>query len=103
MNDDELLQVTATATGFRLTGEIDSSSAPALTARLDPMPSAQRTELDMEDVEFIDSSGLRVIIDAHLRAEADGKHLVIVKPSKSVQRLLDIAGMTTVLHVEGVD
>ncbi len=103
MNDDELLQVTATATGFRLTGEIDSSSAPALTARLAPMPTAERTELDMADVEFIDSSGLRVIIDAHLRAEAAEQRLVIVNPSKSVQRLLDIAGMTAVLHIEAAD
>ena len=56
--------------------------------------------LDLASVTFIDSSGLRVLIDAHRRAEADGRVLVIVHPSPPVSRLFEISGLTNHLHVE---
>ena len=101
MNDHgTLLDVTVTGDGLRLAGEIDAASSVALSADLDPLPVGHRIVLDLAAVTFIDSSGLRVLIDAHRRAEADGRMLVIANPSPPVTRLFEISGLTNHLHVE---
>ena len=95
-----LLDVTVTDDGLQLAGEIDAASSVALAARLDPLPLGHRIVLDLAAVTFIDSSGLRVLIDAHRRAEADGRVVVIAHPSAPVSRLFEISGLTNHLHVE---
>lgn len=102
MSDDgALLDLVSTDDGLRLIGEIDAASSVELASRLDPLPGhTPRVELDLGSISFIDSSGLRVLIDAHLRAQNEGRRLVIVTPSPSVRRLLEISGLTDYLHVE---
>ena len=50
-------------------------------------------------IEFIDSSGLRVLVEAHQRAAAGGRSLVIHRPSVAVKRLLEISGLSEHLTV----
>jgi anti-sigma B factor antagonist len=95
-----LLDLTLTDDGLRLAGEIDAASSVALAAELDPLPTGHRIVLDLAAVTFIDSSGLRVLIDAHRRAETEGRLLVIANPSPPVSRLFEISGLTNHLHVE---
>jgi anti-sigma B factor antagonist len=49
--------------------------------------------LDLEDVQFIDSAGLRVILAAHQRASDRGGRLALTPGSEQVKRLLSIAGV----------
>ena len=100
MSDDGLLQIAVIDDGLRLSGEIDASSSSTLASWLDPLPGTDRLALDLAGVAFLDSSGLRVLIDAHRRAEAAGRRLVIVNPSAVVQRLFEISGLTGYLVVE---
>jgi anti-sigma B factor antagonist len=88
------LEITPIEGGLVLVGEIDAHTAPELAARLDPLPGAS-TDLvvDVAGIEFIDSSGLRVLIEAHQRANAGGRRLVIRRPSASVRRLFEISGL----------
>jgi anti-sigma B factor antagonist len=95
-----LLDVTVTDDGFRLAGEIDAASSVALAAQLDRLPVGPRVVLDLAAVTFIDSSGLRVLIDAHRRAESEGRLVVIANPSPPVCRLFEISGLTNHLHIE---
>jgi anti-sigma B factor antagonist len=84
---------------FTLVGEIDAHSAPMLSERLDPLPHGDAdVELDMSEVSFIDSSGLRTLIDVHQRAESDNRRLVLRAPSHSVVRLLEVAGLDGHFH-----
>lgn len=83
-----------------LEGEIDAHTAPELAARLDVLPEGTGdVTVDMSAVDFIDSSGLRVVIDVHQRATDAGRRLVLRSPSSAVARLLEIAGLTDHLHV----
>ncbi|MGK0331181.1 MAG: anti-sigma B factor antagonist, partial [Minisyncoccia bacterium] len=50
-------------------------------------------------VQFMDSSGLRVLIGAHHRAAAAKRKLLICRPSKSVFRIIEISGLSDHLHV----
>jgi anti-sigma B factor antagonist len=92
------ITITPTGSGIAVAGEIDAHTAPALAAALtaadhDPLV------LDLAGVEFVDSSGLRVLLEAHQVREADGRSLVLARPSAAVQRVLDVAGVDGYLVV----
>ena len=80
-------------------GDIDAHSCPELTAALDPLPGSGDVRVDLAAVGFMDSSGLRVLIGAHQRADAAARRLVIAQPSSAVQRLIEISGLGDHLHV----
>ena len=80
-----------------LAGEIDSYTAADLSARLVDDPPID--VLDLAGVTFIDSSGLRVLVEAHQARTARGSRLVLRSPSASVQRLLEISGLAGHLDV----
>lgn len=84
--------------GLRVTGEIDASTAPDLATLLDPFP-GHDVVIELSAVDFIDSSGLRVLIDAHLRAEQAGHQLILSRPSRAVSRLLEVSGAGSVLSI----
>ena len=87
----------ATEHSFRVAarGEIDVATAPKLTAALDELiaQGARLVVLDAADVEFMDSSGLRVIVQSGTKLSEAGGRLLIDGMSGAVQRVLEIAGM----------
>ena len=74
-----------------LVGELDSYTAPMLSDRLaaEDGPAV----LDVSDVSFIDSSGLRVLVEVHQARTDEGSSLRLRAPSASVQHLLEISGL----------
>jgi anti-anti-sigma factor len=62
------------AVHMTLTGELDLSAADGLRARLDEVQRAKRrVRLDLSELEFIDCSGIRTILDAMAEARRDGQ------------------------------
>lgn len=95
---DELLAIASTATGLAASGEIDAHTAPSLASAIDA--AGPDVELDLAGVEFVDSSGLRVLIDAHQRLAEAGGALRITALSEPVRRLLEISGVSDYLGVD---
>ena len=78
-----------------LRGELDLAGAAALEqelARLDA-ESPDAVVLDLRDVGFMDSSGLRVVAVASQRAEERGRRLALVPGSDQVMRVFEITRM----------
>jgi anti-sigma B factor antagonist len=75
---------------MQVEGDLDLESAPALTtelkARLGPRPIV----LDLAGVEFMDSSGLGVLVGAHKEAAAQGGALVLAAPTPRVHKIFKI-------------
>ena len=94
---DELLAITSTGSKIAASGEIDAHTAPLLSAAIDA--AGPQVELDLSGVEFVDSSGLRVLIDAHQRLADSGGKLQLVALSEPVRRLLEISGVSDYLGV----
>ncbi len=91
---DRLLIVEIDPTSITLTGEIDAHSAPSLAGRFETLPAGDDDiTIGMADVTFMDSSGLRVLIDLHQRLDGSPRHLVLDSPSQPVTRLLEVAGL----------
>ena len=78
-------------------GEIDSYTAPALAQRLSDEPKI--VVIDLAGVSFIDSSGLRILIEAHQIRMDEKTSLTLRSPSAAVQRLLEISGLSAHLDV----
>ena len=77
-----------------LRGELDLASSPTLERELEPLTaSAPQTVLDLRELEFMDSTGLSVLVKAHQRAEEQGKRFGLVNGSQQVQRLLTLTGV----------
>jgi anti-sigma B factor antagonist len=94
------LQITVEDSQLVLVGEIDAHTAPDLAEHLDPLPGDDGdVVVDVGGIDFIDSSGLRLIVEAHQRAEGADRRLVMRRPSASVTRLFEISGLTGHLTV----
>jgi anti-sigma B factor antagonist len=78
------------------TGELDLATAPALEnalARAFDGGSAARVVLDLRELEFIDSSGLRTLLTARRRADDAGADFSLVAGHRGLERTLEIAGV----------
>lgn len=91
------LQIDSTDSGWKLTGDIDAATAPQLAAVLEGA-AGTNVVLNVENVTFIDSSGLRVLID--LAGRIGGESIVLKHPSRAVTRLLDLTGLGSMFTVE---
>jgi anti-sigma B factor antagonist len=94
------LEIVATADGWKLDGEVDAHTAPTLAATIAELPSGVVT-LDMSGVSFMDSSGLRLLMEATTRARDGGGDLVVSHPSPAVARLVEISGLSEQLRLDG--
>ncbi len=103
---DEPLRVTVRATDdpptIVLHGELDPHTAPLLERALSDLQSggAGDVVLDLSGLEFMDSSGLRVVISAHKDLEAAGAKLTLRHPTATIGRLLDVTNLRSHLRVE---
>lgn len=82
-------------------GELDLATAPQLEdALMPPLNAGAAVALDLRGLDFMDSTGVRVIVAAHLAAQEHGGALVVCAvPDGPVARVLEISGLDTVLDV----
>jgi anti-anti-sigma factor len=83
------------ATILAVSGELDLASSPALEEELERASDAgvELLILDLRDLEFMDSTGLSVVLKASQRAQDGGQRFRLVKGSQQVQRLLNLTGV----------
>ena len=85
---------------IRVSGEIHVSTAPEFAQRLSAAIDSGKTAvvLDMAGVEFIDSSGLRSIIQLRNRADVEGVPLTVTGLTPAAQRVLELTGLISELR-----
>jgi anti-sigma B factor antagonist len=91
----------------RARGELDLATAPLL-CRTISLAAAEgrrpRVLVDLAEVEFCDSAGLRALLGAAREVEARAGRLVVAAvPESMVDRLLGMAGLREFLHVRTPD
>ena len=83
-------------------GELDMASAPELEQAVMPrLQEGRWVVLDLRSLDFIDSSGLRVVVGAHRSAEERGGRFTCVRgaPGSTVHRIVEIAGIDGVIEM----
>jgi anti-anti-sigma factor len=93
------VRVEARKTVLRLLGELDVSSSSALEDELHRVGSAALIVLDLRELEFIDSTGLGVLVKTHQRMRDAGDRLAVVEGDGQVKRLLKLTGLDQQLTI----
>ena len=86
---------------LHLDGELDLASVPLFQAELDSaaVGGAAKLLIDLRDLQFIDSTGLRTIFSAQANASERGQEFAVTHGSEPVRRLLAITRMGDHLRI----
>ena len=81
---------------LNVAGELDGSTADQLlgaVAHLLSGPTPGLVELNLAGLDFVDSAGIRCLLNCRTAVETAGSRLVLVEPSAQIVRVLDITGL----------
>ena len=70
-------------------GELDLAAESTYTRALEGNLYAPLVVLDLSRITFMDSTGLRLILETDARVRADGNRCVVVRGQGSVHRLIE--------------
>jgi anti-sigma B factor antagonist len=81
-------------------GELDLLTAPELEAAISEIAAAQASEivLDLSELAFIDSTGLRSILISRQLCEDHGCELRLARAQDQVKRLFELTGLLEMLQ-----
>ena len=84
-------------------GEVDVATAPRLREQLIALVNDGRHHLviDLEAVDFIDSTGLGVLIGALKRVRTQGGELALVCTERRILKVFEITGLDRVFRIGG--
>ena len=107
-NGSPALRASVSRSGARvvvsLAGELDLATGDQLRSRLttviegDPPP--EQLVLDVEGLDFVDASGISVLLGAQRSLSARGGQILLRSPSRLVQRVVKVLELEHVLPVE---
>lgn len=94
-NGEELL--------VRITGEIDHHSAVKIRTQIDGEINdmrPKRTVLILSEIDFMDSSGLGLIMGRYTRMQSIGGELLISGAGERIIKILKLAGLDKIVKIE---
>ena len=77
-----------------LIGELDVSSAEVFKK-------SQNIKIDLDKLEYIDSTGLGVMVGVLKRLKVNGKGIYLNNPKSNVRKILEITGLDKIFNMEG--
>jgi anti-sigma B factor antagonist len=80
-------------------GELDIATAPRLSAALGEHLDAEVLVVDLTATAFIDSNGVRVLVEAHRRCAGSGRRLVVLVDDGPVLRVLELCELDRLMSV----
>lgn len=88
---------------FVLSGRLDTTTAPELDQELkSSLLGITALVLDMKDLAYISSAGLRVLLSAQKLMNKQGK-MTIRNSNETVMEIFEVTGFSDILDIEGAD
>lgn len=82
-------------------GKLTVQSAPDLEAAIGSLPtSIMDVDIDLEDLDYISSAGLRVLVSAQKMLSQRGGTLRLLSPNDDVSDVFDMTGLSEVFTIE---
>lgn len=92
--------INGSAAVLKVTGMLDTETAPELEALLDSgLAGIIDLVFDFEELEYVSSAGLRVILKAQKLMNAVGK-MKIIHVNESIMEIFEITGFSSILTIE---
>ena len=90
----------ADETVIKLVGRLDTTTAPALDKTInEDVADAKNLVLDVEELEYISSAGLRVFLSAQKKMQKCGS-MKVVKVREEVMEVFEMTGFADILVIE---
>lgn len=85
-----------------LSGELDTAAAQETEVALQPLLDSKGKEIviDCTELEYISSSGLRVLLSILKQAKSVGSRVVLKNVNDVIRDVLDISGFISIFDVE---
>jgi len=87
---------------IKLRGEIDHHSAVAVRTAIDDMIRSKRPAelvIDMSAVDFMDSSGLGLIMGRYNTMKEIGGQVAVLDPTPATEKIMNLAGMERIIKI----
>mgnify|MGYP003291171369 FL=1 len=83
-------------------GRVDTVTASDLEMKVSQIWSTPAIKLvfDCEKLEYLSSSGLRIILSAHKQVTAKGGKFILRNLSREVRSVIDLTGFSRILTIE---
>ena len=99
-----MLQIKKTANDKKATlslaGRLDTLTAPELDAAIkEIVPDLDELILDLTELEYVSSAGLRVLLTAQKTMNAQGK-MTVKNVNETVAEIFDVTGFSDILTIE---
>ena len=89
--------VDGSAVTMALAGRLDTSTAPQLEAELkQTLPGMQKLVLDFQELDYISSAGLRVLLSAQKTMNKQGE-MILQHVNETVREVFEITGFSDIL------
>jgi len=84
-----------------VSGRVDSATAPELQGALQALLDANRSQivLELKDVDYMSSAGLRVLVSTQKTAKKNGGALRLAQLSARVKEVFELAGLAPVFDI----
>jgi anti-sigma B factor antagonist len=82
-----------------LDGELDMATAEQLQHAIEGVDGETMVVLDLDQLQFIDSTGLRSVLSALEHCKERGQAFAVTRGSQQVQRLLGVTGVVKHLRI----
>jgi anti-sigma B factor antagonist len=85
----------------KISGRVNSVTAPEVETVLHDLIDSDRHQvvLDLQEVEYMSSAGLRVLVTALKAAQKSGGDLKLAQLAVRVKEVLDLSGLTPIFNV----
>ena len=82
-----------------LDGRLDTLTAPELLTEINTSaPDCDRIILDLSELEYISSAGIRAIVTAH-KLMADKGGFAVKSPSDNVMEIINLTGIADIIEI----
>ncbi len=88
---------------IKLRGEIDHHTAAVVRVNIDDLIHSRCPKIlamDMSAVDFMDSSGLGLIMGRYSQMKAAGGEMYILDPSSATEKIMGLAGMERMIKIK---
>jgi len=85
----------------KINGEIDHHTAPELREAMDKelaLKNITNIVLDFDEVSFMDSSGIGMIVGRYKQVAARGGKMMIIRVKPQVDKVLEISGLKKIME-----
>ncbi len=87
--------------GVKITGEVDVATAAPFREALEEVISGgdEKVYLDLSDMDYIDSTGIGILIDIKKNVMKPDQQFVLINPKRSIRKLFQLTGVDQIFPI----